>query len=409
MNSPLRLAAVMTLAVLAGCTTTSVIDANSVPARKAETVAESLRLDIGVALFDPNVPFSQKERDKEFINPDVRKAEAALLPYYLRDTLQNTENWGAVRVLPRASESVDLMIHGRIDLSNGRDLKLRVAAQDSTGRVWFDQDYFDQASELSYRPNHPVTEDAFQDIYNRVADDLLTFYESLTPEQVERIRTTTTLRFARDLAPDAFSEFVTVSEDQQYSIARLPADGDPMLARVEKIRLREHQFIDVLDEYYGRLNTEIDQPYSEWRRYSYEETVALEEMRRTATLTKLVGAAMIVGGVAISGNADSRLEDVSGKLIAGGGIEMVMGGFDLGRASRIHADTLRELADSFGAEARPMVVEVQGETVELSGTADEQFTEWRELLRDIYRTETGLAAAGGDLPTLRQLPPDTPN
>lgn len=393
MNLKIFIAAGAALVLLAGCTTTSVIDANSTPARKLSDVAEERRLDIGVALFDPNVPFKQKQRDKKFINPDVRRAEASVLPYLLRDTLQNTENWGAVRVLPRTSQSVDLMVYGRIDLSNGRDLQVTVVARDSTGREWLEETYFDQASSLSYRAENAAREDAFQDLYNRIADDLLLAYEALQEEEIDRIRATTSLRFAADLAPDAFGGFLAEDEDGQYQIVRLPADGDPMLTRVEKIRLREHQFIDVLDDYYGSLHEEIGQPYGDWRRYSYEETVSLEEMRRTATLTKVMGAAMIVGGMAVSGNADSWAEDISGQLIRGGGIQMVMGGFDLGRASRIHADTLRELSESFGAESKSMIVEIEGEIVELSGTADEQFTEWRSLLREIYRSETGLATA----------------
>jgi hypothetical protein len=36
-----------------------------------------------------------------------------------------------------------------------------------------------------------------------------------------------------------------------------------------------------------------------------------------------------------------------------------------------------------------MVVQVQGETMRLTGTAEAQYESWRKLLRDIYETETG--------------------
>jgi hypothetical protein len=37
-----------------------------------------------------------------------------------------------------------------------------------------------------------------------------------------------------------------------------------------------------------------------------------------------------------------------------------------------------------------MVVEVEGRTVQLRGTAEEQYQEWRRLLKELYETETGL-------------------
>ncbi len=38
---------------------------------------------------------------------------------------------------------------------------------------------------------------------------------------------------------------------------------------------------------------------------------------------------------------------------------------------------------------RPTIVELEGKQYELTGTASEQFAEWRSLLKDIYREETG--------------------
>ena len=37
-----------------------------------------------------------------------------------------------------------------------------------------------------------------------------------------------------------------------------------------------------------------------------------------------------------------------------------------------------------------LVVDIEGQTAELTGSAEEQFIKWRELLREIYSTETGL-------------------
>jgi len=40
-----------------------------------------------------------------------------------------------------------------------------------------------------------------------------------------------------------------------------------------------------------------------------------------------------------------------------------------------------------------MVVEVEGETHELTGSAEVQYTQWRALLKRIYDSETGFAGS----------------
>jgi hypothetical protein len=38
---------------------------------------------------------------------------------------------------------------------------------------------------------------------------------------------------------------------------------------------------------------------------------------------------------------------------------------------------------------KPVVMEFQGKKYELTGSAEEQYRHWRELLREIYYEETG--------------------
>jgi hypothetical protein len=38
-------------------------------------------------------------------------------------------------------------------------------------------------------------------------------------------------------------------------------------------------------------------------------------------------------------------------------------------------------------------VELEGQTVTLSGSAEAQYEEWRRLLKDIYAAETGFASS----------------
>ena len=55
----------------------------------------------------------------------------------------------------------------------------------------------------------------------------------------------------------------------------------------------------------------------------------------------------------------------------------------------MHLDAIAELSESFGNEAAPMVVNVEGQERRLTGTAAAQYESWRRLLREIYEAETG--------------------
>ena len=59
--------------------------------------------------------------------------------------------------------------------------------------------------------------------------------------------------------------------------------------------------------------------------------------------------------------------------------------------ANFHKDTLEELNRSFQTEVQPMVVAVEGRTVKLTGTVEEQYDEWRRLLRELYEAETDMS------------------
>ena len=54
-----------------------------------------------------------------------------------------------------------------------------------------------------------------------------------------------------------------------------------------------------------------------------------------------------------------------------------------------HVLAIGELSESFGAQAAPMVVSVEGQERRLTGTAQAQYESWRRLLKEIYQAETG--------------------
>jgi hypothetical protein len=74
-------------------------------------------------------------------------------------------------------------------------------------------------------------------------------------------------------------------------------------------------------------------------------------------------------------------------ILVGG--QVIVQGFNITKEAEIHSAAIKELSESFGSEMRPVVMEFEGQQYELTGSAEEQFKRWRELLEQIYILETG--------------------
>lgn len=371
-----------------GCATTQVITANSTPARQATTpIPSGELLDVGILPLDPNIPADPEEAERNLIIPDVRRAESSFIAWHLKDTLELTGNWGAVRVTPQSAKSVDLELRGRILISDGEQLKVTMKAVDARGKVWFDKIYDDAASKFSYE--HP-REDPFQDLYNRIANDLLAARERMARKEIVDIKTVAGLRYAKDLAPDAFSGYMEENNRGQVRVLQLPAATDSMMARVNRIKEQEHLLVDTLDNYYSRFYRDMAPSYSEWRHATYDEAIRLREIKRQARIRLATGALLIAGGIAAGNESKSWAGNAAAAGAVVGGISAVKAGLQRKKEAEIHAESLKEISQSLGNEITPYVLDIEGRTIELSGTAQEQYQQWRELLSEIYAQETSL-------------------
>jgi len=63
-------------------------------------------------------------------------------------------------------------------------------------------------------------------------------------------------------------------------------------------------------------------------------------------------------------------------------------------ASALLAVDTREAERGPQSEISPLLVDVEGQTLKLTGSAEAQYTQWREMLREIFETETGLPLDG---------------
>ncbi|SUZ84573.1 uncharacterized protein METZ01_LOCUS37427 [marine metagenome] len=383
---------------LYGCVTQTVRTVDMAPPETLRVPpSEELLLDVGISVFDPNVPESFDEQNELNIQPEIRRAESNYMAYVAKNLLQSTGNWGAVRVVPRLSYAVDVTVSATILHSDGERLNLRVVASDARGQVWFDNDYETLASRYAYDASMPRDIDPYQATYNKIANDLLRFRVALTEDEILAIRTTAEMRFARDFATDAFEDYVIETTPGAYQIRRLPAPDDPMLSRVRMIREREYLFIDTLDEYFSSFANEMFTPYQSWRRATYSEAIAYREERNKARARLLAGTVGIVAGVAAQ-TSDNTVTQYGGTVGIIGGAMMIKSGIAKRADAQLHIEVLRELGTSAEAEIMPHTIELENESIALQGSVNEQYEELRRILRKIYRTEMG----DGDLKATEQ-------
>ena len=396
--------------VLSACvsTTNRSIDVRPMAALPHDQIpVQALSLRLGVAVFDANVPGDYEAMLAEGIIPEVRKAEASFLPYALKSELQRSGQWSEVRVLPRLSSAIDVTLLGRIEGSDGEHLSLTVGATDATGRIWFNKTYDGFTSKYAYDPVVPASIDPFRDIYRQIEHDLTTYYRGLSPDQVRAIKRVAELKFANEMAPEAFSEYLKVSPGGAIEVRRLPADNDPMVERIQRVRDREFQFIDALDEHYANFNAAMLDPYQRYRRASYEAAATRRQQLEDARSRTIAGAAAVIGGMTAAVKSDGYGR-ASGISSVGVGAALLKSGFDSRAAARLQADALVELGTSLDAEVTPHVLALESETLTLSGNVDEQYKALRAALARAWRRDLGLPVINPDEPDTQPAATEPP-
>lgn len=376
-------------AALMACATTSVKSTEYVQIVQDTTaISEDLLMDIGVTVFDPGIDELDR-KEEERVSPEIRNAEARYAPYMLAETLQRSGNWGVVRVLPNETTTMDVYLHGQILQSDGEGMIIKVTVRDSTGLLWYTKEYEEHISKFSYEATQRQANDPFQVIYNNIANDLLAWRKAnLNDQKIARIRTVSELQFARNFAPEIFNEYLRVNNRGITEIVRLPADNDPSLERIRTIRQRDNLFVDTVQEYYANYARQMRVPYDSWREQSYEATMELDQLEASARRRMLAGTMAIVGGIAAATSNNGAVR--TGSLVGvGAGAYMIKSSFDKRAEAEIHIAALQELGESLESEVAPKMIDLDDRTVMLSGTVEEQYSQWREILVEMYEAETG--------------------
>ncbi len=395
-------ACILHVFILSGCATNNTRSSTGVgpslsssysSPKEINSVQALPKLDVIIPVFDPGLPEDPDDYEDENIWPEIRRAEANRFAYKLKEKLDETGQFGSVRVTPDRTATGDLYILGQIKESNGEEVEIVVEVIDISGREWLDESFDHEISETFHKNYRNRGKDSYDPLFEKIATEIAEELNDHESKELEDLHYLSDIRFGANFSDSEFMQYIRIEEDQ-FKLVGKPSDQDPMFRRVKAIRVRDQLFIDGLQNNYAAFSTKMNDSYLMWQNQSLLEIKAKRAANRKAIAQAIGGAALIGLGVlaAVAGSSSNSVAaqtaGTAGLLVGGiGGAALVAQSFRSSEEANVHRDTLNELGQSVDLEMGPKVIAFNKDSVELTGNAREQFIQWRTFLQKIYSEE----------------------
>lgn len=360
---------------------------------KFEVAMDLPKLDVIIPVFDPGLPEDPDDYEDENIWPELRRAEANRFAYKLKEKLEATGQFGAVRVTPDATATGDVYVIGRIVQSNGEEVEIDIEVVDIRGQRWLDDTYEHEVSEAFHKDQRNKGLDPYDPLFTKAATEIAEELRKRDRKELEDLQYLADLRFGANFSEETFAQYLEV-DDNKFTLVSKPSNDDPMLQRVRAIRVRDQLFVDSLQDNYASFSEQMNESYLVWQEQSLFEVKAEREANRKAWRQR-IGGGLLIGLAVFSAIAGANSDSVGGSAagttgaILGGvaGASILSESFKTSAEAKVHRDSLNELGQSVDMALAPQVVAFEKESVELTGGAREQFSQWRAFLQKIYNEE----------------------
>ena len=389
-----------------------VADADSqAPAQRAPLNLPPLVL--AVPVLDPGLPKNPEVWEKRGIWPELRRAEAVRSAHLIAEAVRSRKLFDAVVVAPDKTTSADLYLLGEITVSNGEDLGIKFELLDATGKAWIRKRARGprvRVPEGWHENNAHRTVDPFAGLYEHIAQ---TVEKRLIEEEkshvravkrhsraakggnrrlseVEKVVRTKDLVLARYFAPDLYGDALTKSNGR-LRLRDLPAMDTEEWTRIEMLQARDRDFAQRLSEGYADFANQMQGSYALWQRDSYPYAREQRVLKERAAAQAVLG--VVAAAATVAAAADDDVGTLPTAAVGAASAALLYSSFRTNQRRKAEVAELNELGRSLQSELAPASVELRERTVTLKGTATEQFTQWRRLLRELYANDSEDLAA----------------
>lgn len=335
------------------------------------------KLDVIIPVFDPNIP----DKDKDGVWPEVRRAEANRFALMMKQALERSGAFGAVRVTPDDSGFGELYIHGKILKANGEDIHLEIYVNDIRGRKkkLLKKKFKHRVQGSFHKSIRTKGTDSYGPIFDKIAVEIVKKLSKKKTKELNKLSAITQMRFANMFGPEYFGKYTKVKRGV-YHLVAFPSDNDPVYDKIRTMRIQEQLFVDGLQPHYEAFANNMKPHYYAWQKHALPIAKEQREAKKAAMWKTLGGIAIAAAGAA---SGDRNLT-TAGLVIGGGLVFSSIGDY---RAKNESSKVLDEMGETLNLDMSAQVVEFEGVQTQLEGDAVEQFEGYREHLMAIYKRE----------------------
>jgi hypothetical protein len=366
-------------------------------------------LDVAIPTFTPGLPLDRygeidgDELIEEGIWPQLRRTEAKLFASELKVALDSKKVFGSVSVVPDSSTPSDLFVLGEIKESDSEVVEIEITVVDSSGEILGTESFEHTVSKGFLRDQINQGKNPYEPIFTKASDYVISLLAGMSTADKQAIKDMSLMRYARYYSPENYSEYVETSikrkNGQRYykfDLKGLPDRNDPMLKRIEDLRAQELLFVDRLQDNYEVFQAETRDAYATWQAETLPEVLAAREAqigRNTKTVLG-IGAAILAAILIKKGIEKSRERNVDTSEFELGAVAASIGSvwaineaFKNNARMKVHSAVIEEQGQALDLNVSPMVIKFEDQTVELQGTAQEQYLQWKTYLRKVFEEE----------------------
>ncbi|GGW81480.1 hypothetical protein [Alteromonas halophila] len=368
-------------------------------ANRSYNYTSDIYLDVAVPVFDPGIPqdeygnIDDEAVVEQDIWPQVRRLEANRFALATKEALGDTQSFGKINVTPNANVSADVYVLGKINYSDTETVKIGIRVMDATNTMWGEEEFEYRVSQGFYRDAMRKGNNPYEPVFKQIAGyvyDLLKLRSEQDKQNIERV---SDVRYAAMYSPEKYAHYLTeeksgfFSKDAAIGLNGAPSEDDPMYQRIQAIKARDMQFIDELQDSYETFGATTHDAYRKYQRETLPVAARIRKEKEKRTKAQVATAALGIAAIMLGKNSGSTAGQVAAAAAGVGAAYSLSEAIQSNRELGAQRKLLDEMGQNLDIQATDQVVEFNDQTIELQGTAAEQYAQLRQRLYEIYEME----------------------